>query len=335
MIQEALLHIGLLVVVAKLAEGLLRRIGLISIVAYTLAGVLLGPVAGIVEPTSEIELFLGIGVFVLFFLIGLEEIDLPGFMATIRGRFFIAGALSVVISVLISLLVTSDFLGVDFALNLEFTKALCVAGILSLSSLGIVAKVLSDKGLLKELIGLRIFTAVIIAEVISLLVVGVTIGELDHDHSVVCLLVLVGEIVGFVVLTWIISAKVLPRTISILHRLVDVPELSFGLLMGASSWWSWGQRRSDCTGHWGRCSSGPPCRGCPTACATTSCPECAAPRRACSFPSSSPRPACIWISPSSACRHRPKSPCCSSRCWESWPAPSSAPSWRGWTRRWS
>ena len=150
MIHEALLHIGLLVVVAKLAEGLLRRIGLISIVAYTLAGVLLGPVAGIVEPTSEIELFLGIGVFVLFFLIGLEEIDLPGFMATIRGRFFTAGALSVVISVLISLLVTSDFLGVDFALDLEFTKALCVAGILSLSSLGIVAKVLSDKGLLKD-----------------------------------------------------------------------------------------------------------------------------------------------------------------------------------------
>ena len=66
MIHEALLHIGLLVVVAKLAEGLLRRIGLISIVACTLAGVLLGPIAGIVRPRSEIGLFLGIGVFVLF-----------------------------------------------------------------------------------------------------------------------------------------------------------------------------------------------------------------------------------------------------------------------------
>ena len=302
MIHEALLHIGFLVVVAKLAEGLLRRIGLISIVAYTLAGVLLGPAAGIVEPTSEIELFLGIGVFVLFFLIGLEEIDLPGFMATIRGRFFIAGALSVVIS----LLVTSDFLGVDFALNLEFTKALCVAGILSLSSLGIVAKVLSDKGLLKELIGLRIFAAVIIAEVISLLVVGVTIGELDHDHSVVGLLVLVGEIVGFVVLTWIISAKVLPRAITILHRLVDIPELSFGLFDGGplpGGRGGRGDRTARVTG--GAALRGLPVGGCPTACATTSCPECAAQRKACSFPSSSPRPACIWISPLSACRHRP------------------------------
>ena len=44
------------------------------------------------------------------------------------------------------LLVTPDFPGVDFALNLEFTKALCLARILSLSSLGIVAKVLSRHG---------------------------------------------------------------------------------------------------------------------------------------------------------------------------------------------
>ena len=95
-----------------------------------------------------------------------------------------------------------------------------------MSSLGIVAKVLSDKGLLKEL---RIFTVVIIAEVISLLVVGVTIGELDH--SVAGLLVLLGEIAGFVVLTWTIAAKLLPRAITLLQRLIDVPELSFGLLM--------------------------------------------------------------------------------------------------------
>ena len=232
MVSESLLYIGLLIVVAKLAEGILRRIGLISIVAYTMAGVLLGPVAGVVKPTSEIQLFLSIGVFVLFFLIGLDEIDLPGFMATIRGRYFVAGSLSVVISVLISLLVTSDFINSDFALGLDFSKAICLAGILSLSSLGIVAKVLADKGMLKELIGLRIFTAVIIAEVISLLVVGVTIGEFDHDHSVTGVLMLLGQIVGFVVLTWLLSAKLLPRIIALLQRLLDVPELSFGLLMG-------------------------------------------------------------------------------------------------------
>lgn len=90
---EDLLPIGLLIVVAKLLECLVDRIGLSSIVAYTAAGILLGPVAGIVEPTSKLQVFLGIGVFILFFLVGLDEIDIPGFVATIRGRFFYAAIL--------------------------------------------------------------------------------------------------------------------------------------------------------------------------------------------------------------------------------------------------
>ena len=232
MISEALLHIGLLIVVAKLAEALLHRLGLVSIIGYTMAGVLLGPVAGIVEPTRDIQLFLSVGVFVLFFLIGIDELDLPGFMATVGGRYFVVGVLSVVIPILASLAVTSDLLPVNFSLGLEFDKALCLAGILSLSSLGVVAKVLADKGLLKELIGLRIFTVVIIAEVASLLVVGVTIGEHERGLSIAGVFILVIEIVGFAAITWFISAKLLPQVFTLLQRFLNVPELSFGLLFG-------------------------------------------------------------------------------------------------------
>ena len=232
MISESLLHIGLLIVVAKLTEAVLHRLGLVSIIAYTLAGVLLGPVAGIVEPTRDIQLFLSVGVFVLFFLIGIDELDLPGFMATVGGRYFMVGVLSVVIPILASLVVTSDLLPVNFSLGLEFDKALCLAGILSLSSLGVVAKVLADKGLLKELIGLRIFTVVIIAEVASLLVVGLTIGEHEHGLSISGVFLLLIEIVGFAAITWFISAKLLPQVFTLLQRFLNVPELSFGLLFG-------------------------------------------------------------------------------------------------------
>jgi Kef-type K+ transport system membrane component KefB len=62
---EDLLPIGLLIVVAKLLECLLDRIGLSSIVAYTAAGI----------------------------IVGLDEIDIPGFVATIRGRFICASVL--------------------------------------------------------------------------------------------------------------------------------------------------------------------------------------------------------------------------------------------------
>ncbi len=232
MIHEALLSIGLLVVIAKLAEGVLGRFGLSSIVAYTATGILLGPITGMVEPTSELRLFLSIGVFLLFFLVGLDEIDIPSFMATIRGRFFVAASLSVLISLLSALVVTSDLLEVDFALNLDFTKALALAGILSLSSVGVVAKVLTDKGHLKEPIGLEIFTTVIIAELIALLVAGFTIGEHGYEPSVIGVVILLGQIASFALVAWVLTAKVLPPTIVYLKRFLNVPELSFGLLMG-------------------------------------------------------------------------------------------------------
>ena len=244
---EALLFIGLLIVVAKLSEGVLNRIGLSSIVAYTTAGIILGPVTGLIniEETEDIKIFLDIGVFIFFFLIGLDEIDIPGFMATIRGRYFVAATVAVIISILASLVVTADLFNLGFELGklddseetiftkLEFNEALTLAGILSLSSLGLVAKVLADKGLLKELIGLRIFTAVIIAEVLALLIVGLTIGGDEHSTlSVTGVLELVGKVAGATVIIWIVSAKALPKVMALLQRFLNVPELSYGLLIG-------------------------------------------------------------------------------------------------------
>ena len=98
---EDLLPIGLLIVVAKLLECFFDRIGLSSIVAYTAAGTLLGLVAGVFEPTSRLQVFPGIGVFILIVLAGLDEIDIPGFVSTLRGRFFCAtipGAVAGIVS---------------------------------------------------------------------------------------------------------------------------------------------------------------------------------------------------------------------------------------------
>ena len=111
-----------------------------------------------------------------FFLIGLEELDIAGFLKAIRGRLFIAAVLSVTLSMLVSLAVTTDFF-FDLGLGLNFTQALGLAGVLSLSSLGVVAKALLDEGRLREPVGVQIFTAVIIAELIALFVVGFAISE--------------------------------------------------------------------------------------------------------------------------------------------------------------
>ena len=236
-LHEALLALGLLIVGAKLLEGIFKRFGLNSIIAYATTGVILGPVLGLVEPGVEIEIILGIGIFIFFFLIGIEELDIRGFIAAVRGRLFLAASLSVAISLLISLAVTSDFL-FDLGLDLEFEHALGLAGVLSLSSLGLVAKVLVDEGRLKEPVGVQIFTAVVIAELIALFVVGFAIseqffaGESDESINPISALVIIGQILGFAALTWLFSTKVLPWVIVRLHRFLRVPQLSFGVLLG-------------------------------------------------------------------------------------------------------
>ena len=52
-IHETLLSVGLLIVGAKLAEGVTQRLRLNSIVAYTATGVLLGPITGVIELTAN------------------------------------------------------------------------------------------------------------------------------------------------------------------------------------------------------------------------------------------------------------------------------------------
>ena len=111
-IRQSLLSLGLLLIVAKLAEGVFRRLHLNSILAYASAGILLGPVLQAltgwsVQPTGHIDLLLTLGIFIFFFLIGLDEIDISSFVATLRGHYFLAAIVSVLFSLGASILVTS------------------------------------------------------------------------------------------------------------------------------------------------------------------------------------------------------------------------------------
>ena len=232
----SLLSLGLLIIVAKLTEGVFRRLHQKALVAYATAGILLGPVLRLtgvwwIESSLHLELLLTLGVFLFFFLIGIDEVDISSFMSSIRGRYFIAAILSVIISLGISLLVTTEAI-FDFGLRLSFMESLALAGVLSMTSLGIVAKVLADDGQLTRPIGLQIFTVVIIAELVVLLVIGFSIGEHDKEASASGILFLLAKIVGFTVVSWILMSRVLPPLITLFQRVIRVPQLALGLLLG-------------------------------------------------------------------------------------------------------
>ena len=233
---EALFAVGVLIVAAKLLEGVFKRFGLNAIFAYAIAGVILGPVTGLVHISTEVELILGIGIFMFFFLIGLEELDIAGFVAAIRGRIFFTAVLAVTLSMLVSLAVTTDYF-FDLQLGLSFTEALGLAGVLSLSSLGVVAKALVDEGRLREPVGVQIFTAVIIVELIALFVVGFAISEdfSSDEHGgldTANVAIIIAEIIGFAVVTWFVASKLVPWLLGLLYRLLHVPQFAFGMLLG-------------------------------------------------------------------------------------------------------
>ena len=236
-IFDALFAIGLLLVMAKLLEGLFKRFGISSIFAYAITGVILGPVTGLIDPENDFQILLNIGIFIFFFLVGLDELDISGFLRAIKGRLFIAAVLSVAISMVASLAVTTNVI-FDFGLELTFTDAMAVAGVLSLSSLGIVAKVLMDEDRLKEPVGIQIFTAVVIAEILVLFIVGFAISEHQALHgegqwtAIANVGILLAQLAGFTIVAWIVCNKLIPKLMVLLHRVLQVPQLSYGLLLG-------------------------------------------------------------------------------------------------------
>ena len=234
-IYHDLLAIGLLLAFAKLLEGVFKRFGLNAIIAYATAGVILGPVSGVVETSNSTQLLLSLGIFVFFFLIGMDELDIGGFLRAIRGKLVVAAVLSLTVSMLAALAVTSDLI-FDLQLGLGFTEALALAGVLSLSSLGVVAKVLMDEGRLREPVGIQIFTAVVIAEVLALFVVGFGISDHlfggTHEFDWLDVVVIIGQIIGFTIITWFICNKIMPWVLVQLHRFIHVPQLSYGMSLG-------------------------------------------------------------------------------------------------------
>ena len=230
-IYETVLAVGLLIVVAKLAEGIGQRIGLISIVAYTATGVLLGPVAGVVELSAELHVLLGVGVFLLFFLIGFDEIDPSVVVATLGGKILIFALISFLVPLSIAYLVVSGN-AFDLGLGLSDSAAFAVATILSSSSLGIVAKVLAEAGRLRDPLGIRVFGTVLVIKLLVLPLVGFTLEEESDNPGLVHAVFLFAKVVCFVVVTYVAANRVLPPLLAILRRVLRVPQLTFGIALG-------------------------------------------------------------------------------------------------------
>jgi len=225
---EAILFIAVLVIASKLGGELLHRIGQPTILGNVLAGIIVGPAfLALVHPIEAIELFVSIGVFFLFFLIGLEEIDIAGLFKVMRGKIFAGSA----VAFLIPFLVAGIF---GLAINMDFVKAFAIASVIAASSLGVTAKVLSDLGKLKSTIGLEIFTVTAIVEFIAIIFVSVfiQIDTSSESLDITEMVWLFAKMIIFFGIAGIISVFGLPRIFRLLKSHLRAQQAYFGIVIG-------------------------------------------------------------------------------------------------------
>jgi monovalent cation:proton antiporter-2 (CPA2) family protein len=139
-VTPLLLEAFIYLLAAVVAVPLAGRFGLGSVLGYLVAGVVIGPVLGLVgsEESVTIQHYAEFGVVMMLFLVGLELE--PAMLWRMRNRLLGLGGLQVAVSAALFTL-----LGWQFGLQLR--SAIAVGLLLSLSSTAIVLQTFQEKGL--------------------------------------------------------------------------------------------------------------------------------------------------------------------------------------------
>ena len=142
---------------AVIAVPIAARLGLGSVLGYLAAGILIGPILGLVgQEAAELQHFAEFGVVMMLFLIGLELE--PRALWDMRHRLLGLGGMQVVLTTLIIML------GV-MALGYDWSVGLAVGLIFALSSTAIVLQTLSEKGLMQTKGGRSAFSVLLTQDI--------------------------------------------------------------------------------------------------------------------------------------------------------------------------
>ncbi|WP_066017932.1 monovalent cation:proton antiporter-2 (CPA2) family protein [Endozoicomonas atrinae] len=142
---------------AVLLVPLAKRLGLGSVLGYLIAGVIIGPLTGLVgQETATIQHFAEFGVVMMLFLVGLEL--QPQTLWSMRHQLLGLGGLQVTLTAAV---VT----GVALTFGLQWTVALAVGLIFSLSSTAIVLQTFNEKGLSKTEGGKSAFSVLLFQDI--------------------------------------------------------------------------------------------------------------------------------------------------------------------------
>ncbi|WP_368344252.1 cation:proton antiporter [Pelagovum sp. HNIBRBA483] len=146
---QATIYLGAAVIAVPLAA----RLGLGSVLGYLAAGIVIGPLTGLVgSETQDLQHFAEFGVVMMLFLIGLELE--PRTLWAMRMRLLGLGGLQIVLT-------AGAITGGLIFMGTSTATALAIGMILSLSSTAIVLQTLSEKGLVQTSGGRNVFSVLL------------------------------------------------------------------------------------------------------------------------------------------------------------------------------
>ena len=151
------LYAFIYLVAAVIAVPVAKRLGLGSVLGYLIAGLVIGPVFGLVgDETVAIQHFAEFGVVMMLFLVGLELE--PRSLWAMKSKLMGLGGLQLALT-------TALITGVALLLEQPFSIALTIGLIFALSSTAIVLQTLQEKGLQKTEGGKSAFSVLLFQDI--------------------------------------------------------------------------------------------------------------------------------------------------------------------------
>jgi Kef-type K+ transport system membrane component KefB len=218
--------LGFILIGATLVVLVARLINIPSIVAYILAGLVLGPALGLIEVSDSVEVISEVGIALLLFIVGLElSLD----------RIRDVGKVAVVAGLGQVVFTAGGGLGLCLLLGFDFVASLFIATALTFSSTVVVVKLLDQKKELTSVYG-RIAVGIFLVQDLVVVVALTFLAGIGGSEEVEVGAMVMGVVWAFLgmglllLVAFAASRWVLPR---IFGWISDSPE---ALFIWALSW---------------------------------------------------------------------------------------------------
>lgn len=142
---------------AVIAAPLFKRIGLGTVLGYLAAGIVIGPITGIIADGEKILHFAELGVVLLLFIIGLEL--KPSRLWRMRRDILGMGSIQVIVTALILTALAR------FVAGQNLTTSIVIGFALALSSTAFVLQILDERGDLNRIYGQKTFSILLFQDI--------------------------------------------------------------------------------------------------------------------------------------------------------------------------